>query len=84
MKLPQEFADQISALTEAIDRESDPARRGELIFRRGRLRWKVQDRAGAMSDYAAAAELAPGCGASEALAQCREIMAFYHRDLYNP
>ncbi|MDE6277725.1 MAG: hypothetical protein K2M06_06410 [Muribaculaceae bacterium] len=84
MTSPESLNKEIEGLSREIAAEADASVLGELIFRRGRLRWKIQDRSGAMSDYAAAAELAPGCGAAEALAQAREIMAFYHRDLYNP
>ncbi len=84
MSPAEDLSTQIYKLTASIAGEHDATARGDLLFRRGRLRWKAGDRGGAMSDYAKAAELAPGCGASEALEQSREIMAFYHRDLYNP
>jgi hypothetical protein len=74
----------IEQLTAEIERASDAAVRGELFFRRGRLRWKHQDRSGAISDYGCAAELAPECGAREALSQAREIMDFFNKDMYNP
>lgn len=80
MTLEDEIADLTARIAACADRQS----RGELIFRRGRLRWKLQDRAGAISDYAEASELAPDCGATQALAQSREIMSFYNKDLYNP
>lgn len=71
-------------LTAEIEAAADDLTRGELFFRRGRLRWKLQDRAGAISDYCRAAEFAPECGAREALSQAREIMDFFNKDLYNP
>lgn len=83
MNVPS-LKEEIESLGREIAAEANPVARGELLFRRGRLRWKTEDRAGAMADYAEAAEAAPGCGAAEALAQAREIMAFFHRDLYNP
>lgn len=75
---------EIERLTEALDAVKDPAERAELIFRRGRLRWRFEDRAGAMGDYAEAASLDPSGGAPQALRQAQEIMAFFNKDLYNP
>lgn len=43
---------EIERLTGALDAVKDPAERAELIFRRGRLRWRLEDRSGAMGDYA--------------------------------
>lgn len=42
------------------------------------------DRAKAMGEYLKAESLSPGGPASEALQMCRDIMDFYHKDLYNP
>lgn len=55
-----------------------------LYYDRGRLRWKCDDRAGAISDYCAAVELDPASPAAAALDMARQVMDFYHRDLYNP
>lgn len=74
----------IRRITAQIETADGDSVRGELLFRRGRMRWKIQDRSGAMNDYAEAAELVPGCGAEAALAQAREIMDFRNTDLYNP
>lgn len=70
----------IRVLSGMIDAAPDAA----LYYDRGRLRWKCDDRAGAISDYCAAVELDPSSPASEALAMARQVMDFYHRDLYNP
>lgn len=77
-------AEEIERLTGLIEATDNPSERAELLFERGRLRWKAQDRAGAITDYASSAALEPEGGASIALAQAREIMNFYNRDLYNP
>ena len=75
---------EIERLTEALDAVKDSAERAELIFRRGRLRWRLEDRGGAMGDYAEAASLDPTSAAPQALRQAQEIMAFFNKDLYNP
>lgn len=54
------------------------------FYLRGRLRWKLGQRGGAISDYERSVALDPESPAAEALAQAREVMSFYFRDLYNP
>ena len=56
----------------------------ELHYQRGRLLWKMGRKTEAMSDYATASQLDPSSPATAALELAREIMNFYHRDLYNP
>lgn len=56
----------------------------ELHYQRGRLLWKMGRKTEAMTDYATAAQLDPSSPATAALEMAREIMNFYHRDLYNP
>ena len=67
-------------LNEAISASPD----AELYYQRGRLLWKMGQKTEAMSDYATASQLDPASPASSALEMAREIMNFYHRDLYNP
>lgn len=56
----------------------------EGLFLQGRIEWKRGNRPEAMALYARAASLDPAGPAVTALEQARSIMAFYHRDLYNP
>lgn len=56
----------------------------EGLFLQGRIEWKRGNRPEAMALYARAAALDPDSPAATALEQARSIMAFYHRDLYNP
>lgn len=56
----------------------------EGLFLQGRIEWKRGNRPEAMALYARAAALDPAGPATTALEQARAIMAFYHRDLYNP
>lgn len=55
-----------------------------LIFNRGKLRWRLGDRAGATGDYAKAALLNPDSPAVKALENARDIADFFNPDLYNP
>lgn len=54
------------------------------LYCRGRLYWKLGERAKATSDYAAAASLDPAGPASMALEQARDIENFFNPDLLNP
>lgn len=74
----------IDQLTEEIEKTKDLTVRYDLLFRRGRLKWKKEDRAGAMNDYSEACAINPDGPASVALDQARRIMNFYNKDLYNP
>lgn len=92
MKENNTIESEIAALTEQIDlgeaRGDDGADTGrtsaQLYYRRGKLYWKLGMKAEAMSDYARAEALDPESPAAEALAQAREIMSFFNKDLYNP
>ena len=55
-----------------------------VLFERGKLRWRMGDRSGAMGDYAKAVELNPDSPAVMALEQARDIADFFNPDLYNP
>lgn len=63
--------------------EMDPADDG-VLFDRGKLRWRMGDRSGAMGDYARAVEVNPDSPAAMALEQARDIADFFNPDLYNP
>lgn len=58
--------------------------RARAEYLAGREAWKAGDKAAAISHYEAAVALDPDSDAAVALAQAREIMDFYHHDLYNP
>ncbi|MDE6285771.1 MAG: tetratricopeptide repeat protein, partial [Muribaculaceae bacterium] len=73
---------ELSQLDAAIA-ASEPS--AELYMRRGRMLWKMQRHAAAIADYEKAAAIAgPGSPAATALRHARDIMNFYHKDLYNP
>lgn len=75
--IDQEIADLSARIA---DNPGDAA----ALYARGRLMWKLGRRGEAMSDYAAAADIDPASPATEALAQARDIMEFFNKDLYNP
>lgn len=57
----------------------------ELYMQRARLLWRMQRHAAAIADYEKATALAgPDSPAATALRHARDIMNFYHKDLYNP
>lgn len=70
---------------ERLGRAIDAAPTSALYLERGRLLWRLQRHAAAMADYEKATAIdGPGSAAAAALAMAREIMDFYHKDLYNP
>ncbi|MDE5649591.1 MAG: hypothetical protein K2J65_11205 [Duncaniella sp.] len=73
--------DAVRLMDEVISENSDS---DILYFRRGKLRWRLGDRSGAMSDYAKAKELNPESPASKALEQAYDVANFFNPDLYNP
>lgn len=78
-----ELREAVDALTELMGRDADAD--GGLHFLRGKLYWRMGDRAAAMNDYTAALDINPSLtAASTALAQARDIAAFFNPDLYNP
>ena len=68
-------------LTELVEANPDDA---DARYRRGRLRWRLGDRAGAISDYEHAAAADPASPAVAALQMTRQIMDFFNPDLLNP
>lgn len=75
------FAEAVKLLGEMIAESPDS---DSLYFSRGKLLWRLGDRAGAMSDYAKAVDLNPGSPASKALEQAYDVANFFNPDLYNP
>ncbi len=55
-----------------------------LLFERGKLKWRLGDRAGATGDYAKAVLINPDSPAARALEHARDIADFFNPDLYNP
>lgn len=56
----------------------------KALFLLGKIEWKCGNKAAAIANYTAAVRLNPDSEARTALEQARQIMNFYHRDLYNP
>lgn len=75
------LAEAESRLTEMVEANPGDA---EARYRRGRLRWQLGDRAGAISDYEHAAAADPASPAVAALQMTRQIMDFFNPDLLNP
>ncbi|MCF0218229.1 MAG: hypothetical protein HUK14_00455 [Muribaculaceae bacterium] len=55
-----------------------------LLFLRGKVQWNLGERAKAMNDYSASAELDPQGPAAIALEHSRAILSFFNPDLLNP
>lgn len=55
-----------------------------LYFERGKLYWRIGERAKAMSDYAMAKSVNPESPAAKALDQAYDVANFFNPDLYNP
>lgn len=60
------------------------ADRAELLYLRGRAYMKTADWGQAMSAFMTAEQLRPDSPAAEARQMLADILAFYHKDLYNP
>lgn len=56
----------------------------DALFRRGSLRWRLNNRAGALTDLNRAAALDPTGPATAAVAHLNAILDFYNPDIYNP
>lgn len=74
----QEALDELDRLIEA-----SPGDDG-FLFARGKVRWRMGDRAGATGDYAKASMINPESPAAKALENARDIADFFNPDLYNP
>ncbi len=73
--------EEIRLLSERI--AANPAD-ADAYYRRGTLRWRLQQRAGAITDLNTAARLNPQGPAPAAVANLNAIMNFFNPDLYNP
>lgn len=56
----------------------------DLYFKRGKLLWRLGNRAAAMNDYAKAKSLNPNSPAARALELAYDVANFFNPDLYNP
>lgn len=65
---------------------SDKKKRAQAMehYLRGKELWSHGEQGAAMTEYNKAIALDASSPAVEALAMAERIMAFYHRDLYNP
>lgn len=76
-----QFEQAVAALDAMIQAEPES---DELLYRRGKLHWRMGDKRRALSDYNAAVAINADSPAALLLGQATDIMDFYHRDLYNP
>lgn len=56
----------------------------EAYFIRGKLSWREQNYAAAVSDFEAAVAINPDSGARHALELARDVFDYYNPDLLNP
>lgn len=77
------YDEALSLLDKAIDSEVD-CRDAELFFIRGKVKWKLDDRAGAITDYEHACAIDSNSPAVKALEISRDIMDFFNPDIFNP
>lgn len=75
------LSEAIVLLSQAI--EAQPLN-AEALFLRGKVYWKLGQRAKAVNDYAAAADIDPNSPAVQALEQAKDIERFFNPDLLNP
>lgn len=73
--------DALVLLNERIEKHPEDA---DALFVRGKVWWRLGERARATSDYAASASMNPNGAAAYALEQAREIENFFNPDLLNP
>lgn len=76
-----EINDKIAQLSLKI---ASAAADADLLYQRGKLYWKLGQKAAAMTDFNAAVALDPASPAAAYLRMANEIMNFYNTDLYNP
>lgn len=83
--LPETRMDSLSTEIERLG-ERIAAAPGDaaLYVERGKLYWRKQDVPRCMADYDAAVRLDPRSEARQLKTMVRDILAFYHKDMYNP
>lgn len=75
------YTEALERLDHAIERKPLTA---ALWYERGRLYWRLGNKANAISDYEEALFLDPESPARHALQLAREVMDFYNTDMLNP
>ena len=63
---------------------TENTRDDEAFFLRGKLSWRQQNYAAAVTDFETAVSLNPESGARHALELARDVFDFYNPDLLNP
>lgn len=56
----------------------------KLYFTRGKLHWRMGNKAQAITDYEHAVDINPHSMARIALENARDVISFFNPDLYNP
>lgn len=79
-----ELAEALELISSMLKEEQKAEVRADILFRRGKIHWKMGNRSRATSDYMAAVELDPSSPAGAALEQARDIERFFNPDLLNP
>ena len=75
-----DFQSEIERLTVEISFSES----ADLYFQRGKIYWKIGQRAAALTDLNKAVSLDPDSGAKDYLAMLNDIMDFYDTDQWNP
>lgn len=78
---PMEAHEAVDFLTGYIESTPDDDTAYTL---RGKCRWALNDRAGAITDYLAAIKINPSSPAKMYIKTAYEILNYYNKDLYNP
>ncbi len=76
-----QWNDAIRELDHHIEENPDD---DNAMYARGRLQWKVGERARAMASYRQAIAVNPDSPARHALEMAGDVFDFYNKDLYNP
>lgn len=75
----------VAAIGEVLaDAQLPTEQRAEAHYLRGRAYAKIGDLTGSVNEYYEAVALDANSPAAQAIEASNQIMAFYHRDRYNP
>jgi cytochrome c-type biogenesis protein CcmH/NrfG len=77
----QRLLQEIEACTQRMAETPDD---DALYVERGRLYWQLRDLPRCFADYDSAVRLNPDSPARHLKTMVRNVMAFYHKDAYNP
>ena len=75
-----EITTAIAELDSIIDNEPN---HHDAVFLRGRLHWRMGNKAAATSDYCRASQLNPTGPATKALENAQDIIDFFNPDIFN-